>query len=98
MGWNLKEAALACGLPQGSWREWELNNRDPRGIQAVVGKIADQTGVDDYWLLTGRVTPTGGDGDGLPTPADPDMSAANAKCGPTPRRGGATYLCLTTTR
>ncbi len=29
MGWNLKEAALACQLPQGSWREWELKRRKP---------------------------------------------------------------------
>ena len=30
MGWNLKEAALACQLPQGSWREWELKGRDAK--------------------------------------------------------------------
>lgn len=57
MGWNLKEAALACGLPQGSWREWELKGRDPRGMQDVVDKIAEHTGVDDYWLMTGREAP-----------------------------------------
>lgn len=65
MGWNLKEAALACGLPQASWREWELKGRDPRGIQTIVEKIAERTGVDDYWLLTGKTTPKGGpDGGG----------------------------------
>lgn len=80
MGWNLKEAALTCGLPQGSWREWELKGRDPRGIQAIVEKIAERTGVDDYWLLTGKVNPTGGGGgdrSGLPTPADPDIGGGH---------------------
>lgn len=59
MRWNLKEAALACGLPQGSWREWELKGRDPRGIQEVVARICHGTGVDEYWLLTGKGDPHG---------------------------------------
>ena len=28
MGWNLKEAALACGVKAQSWREWELESRN----------------------------------------------------------------------
>lgn len=64
MGWNLKEAALACQLPQGSWREWELKGRDPRGIQSIVEKIAERTRVDEYWLLTGKTAPNGGPGGG----------------------------------
>lgn len=57
MGWNAKEAALACGLPAASWREWELNGREPRGIQKIVEKINERTGVDEYWLLTGKDIP-----------------------------------------
>ena len=54
MGWNQKEAALACRLPQGSWREWELSGRAPRSLVEVAGKIAEATGIDDYWIMTGK--------------------------------------------
>jgi transcriptional regulator with XRE-family HTH domain len=57
MGWNLKEAALACGFPPGSWREWELHNREPRGLVDIAARIAERTGVDKYWLMTGEVYP-----------------------------------------
>lgn len=62
MGWNQKEAALACGLSQASWRGWELNGRGPRDLADVAARISDRTGVDDYWILTGKthgVHPTG---------------------------------------
>ncbi|WP_142386444.1 XRE family transcriptional regulator [Mycobacterium avium] len=62
MGWNLKEAALACGVPAASWREWELSDRRPRDLFEVCQKIGERTGCDDIWLMTGRVTP------GAPTP------------------------------
>ena len=54
MGWNLKEAALACGLSPQSWREWEMQGRAPRNQVEVSEKISERTGVDDYWILTGR--------------------------------------------
>lgn len=57
MGWNAKEAALACGLPAASWREWELNGREPRGLQKIVAQISARTGVDEYWLLMGKDIP-----------------------------------------
>jgi transcriptional regulator with XRE-family HTH domain len=63
MGWNAKEAALACGLPQNSWRGWEAQSRSPRNVLDVVERIVERTGVDDYWLLTGRTKPR---------PAEPD--------------------------
>lgn len=44
MRWNLKEAALACNVPQGSWREWELFDRVPRNLVDVAGKISARTG------------------------------------------------------
>ena len=53
-GWNLKEASLACGLPQNSWLEWESNGRVPRDLAEVVERISRRTGADDYWLLTGK--------------------------------------------
>lgn len=69
MGWNAKEAALACGIAQGSWREWEVRNRLPRDFAQAAEKIAERTGVDKYWLMTGQVTPTRpGPDDGAESP------------------------------
>ncbi len=59
MGWNMKEAALACGFSQQSWRGWELQGHDPRGFADVVARISERTGIDEYWLLTGKELPTG---------------------------------------
>lgn len=67
MGWNAKEAALACGLPAQSWRNWEATKR-PHDFEAVCRKIADRTGCDLAWLMGAsnpRVTgeyPTGNRG------------------------------------
>lgn len=62
MGWNMKEAALACGFSQQSWRGWELQGYDPRGLQRVAEQIAARTGVDDYWIMTGRERMPSGNG------------------------------------
>jgi hypothetical protein len=79
MGWNIKEAALACGLPPGSWREWELHGRDPRGLERAAARISERTGCDEYWLMTGKTNgphpagPNGGEcavRDLNPEPAD----------------------------
>ena len=41
MGWgNVKEAALACGLPPETWRTWERDNVKPRNYEEVCVKIA----------------------------------------------------------
>lgn len=53
-GWNLKEASLACGLPQNAWLEWESKGRVPRNIAEIALKISEHTDVDDYWLMTGK--------------------------------------------
>ncbi len=51
MGWgNVKEAALACGLPVESWRNWERDGRQPRDFIAVCARISERTGVDLAWL------------------------------------------------
>ncbi len=50
-GWgNVREAALACGLPPESWRSWERDGRQPRNYVAVCAQISDRTGVDLSWL------------------------------------------------
>ena len=53
MGWNIKEAALACGQPPQSWRGWEIQGRLPQDIVSVAQAISDRTGVDRDWLLFG---------------------------------------------
>lgn len=59
MGWNGKEAALACGLPPQSWRNWESGKR-PHDYEQVCRAIAARTGCSLMWLLTGATDPTGG--------------------------------------
>jgi hypothetical protein len=55
MAWgNVKEAAVACGLPPESWRTWERDNVAPRRIVEVTAVIAERTGCDRIWLLTGE--------------------------------------------
>ena len=73
MGWNAKEAALACGLPAASWREWELRGREPRGLAQVAHQIADRTDCDEYWLITGKTTPLG------PTPDGGESAPSRAR-------------------
>ena len=53
MGWNVKEAARACGLPAQSWRGWELQGRAPHNFVTVALQIATATGVDLDWLVYG---------------------------------------------
>lgn len=55
MQWgNVKEAAIACGLPPESWRTWERDGVAPRRIVDIAEQIAAKTGCDYLWLLTGR--------------------------------------------
>jgi hypothetical protein len=59
MGWNIKEAARACGQPPATWRLWEIDGAQPRNIVAICKAIAGATGCDYLWLLLG---PDGGRG------------------------------------
>jgi hypothetical protein len=53
----MKEAAVVCGFNQNAWREWELDGRRPRALQEVCERIAEESGVDVIWLMTGRSAP-----------------------------------------
>jgi hypothetical protein len=55
MGWNAKQAAVACGVKPQSWREWEMFRRHPRDYEAVCRQIAARTGCDLVWLMCGQV-------------------------------------------
>jgi transcriptional regulator with XRE-family HTH domain len=51
MGWgNVKEAALACGVPVESWRNWERDGRLPRDLVTIASRISGATGCDVGWL------------------------------------------------
>lgn len=54
MGWgNVKEAAVACGLPVESWRNWERDGMEPRRLITIAMTIATRTGCDYLWLVHG---------------------------------------------
>ncbi len=53
MGWNIKEAAAACGVPAQSWRGWEIQGREPHRLTTIAMAIASRTGCDYLWLVHG---------------------------------------------
>lgn len=53
MGWNLKEAAVECGLSMNAWARYE-DGMSPRNLIQVVGLISARTGVDRTWLTFGE--------------------------------------------
>lgn len=59
MGWNMKEAAISCGINPQSWREWELSGRRPHNYEGVCKQIAVRTGCNLMWLMIGDPNPTG---------------------------------------
>lgn len=52
MQWNAKEAALACGFPAQSWRNWEAGRR-PHDYERICQAISERTGVSAAWLALG---------------------------------------------
>lgn len=56
MGWNVKEAAVECGLPPSSWTNWEAGKK-PRDYVATINRIVLRTRVDRVWLMTGEGSP-----------------------------------------
>lgn len=73
MGWNLKEAALACGIRAQSWREWELEHRKPRDYEGVCQQISERSGCNKVWLMSGYRPPPGGGAPRAPIPADESL-------------------------
>ena len=65
--WNQKEAALACGFAYSTWRKWE-DGANPHNLVDVAAQVATRTGVDEYWLMTGRRQAGGGGGGGPSIP------------------------------
>lgn len=61
MGWTQREAALATGVPFGSWQSME-DGRSARGLDAKVAAIVRATECNRDWLMWGEGTPP----DGLP--------------------------------
>lgn len=52
-GWNITQAARACGLPEATWRTWERGSL-PQQYHEVCKAISDATGLPLVWLLTGQ--------------------------------------------
>ena len=84
LGLSTEEIADRCGLKHQTWSTWE-RGATPRGMNAVVAKIALATGVNRDWLMWGGPLgeaeslatldrPTGGPGvaPGQPTISDKD--------------------------
>jgi transcriptional regulator with XRE-family HTH domain len=96
MGWgNVKEAAMACGVPAGSWRNWERDGRLPRDLAKIAALISGCTGVDCDWLIRGAAYPqsrsqmnNGGCTvrDSNPEPADSGVPAGETNTPMTGRR------------
>lgn len=66
MAWgNVKEAAVACGIPVESWRSWERDGVMPQGGRYfdLCTRIAAVTGCDYGWLVDRRPS-----GSSQPTP------------------------------
>lgn len=57
MGWNMKQAALAVGVPAATWRLWEAENAQPRNLVEIAERIADRVNCDFDWLLRGQRVP-----------------------------------------
>ena len=57
MGWgNVKEAAIACGIPPQSWRTWERDGVIPRDYFTRCAMISSRVGCDYGWLVDRRPT------------------------------------------
>lgn len=54
MGWgNIAKAAKECGVPTDSWRNWEVDGREPHRMVTIAMTIATKTGCDLDWLVYG---------------------------------------------
>lgn len=53
MGWNLAEAARACGQNDETWAGWEKHGRAPRKLHSVAREIAEASGCSYMWLMLG---------------------------------------------
>jgi hypothetical protein len=77
MGWrNKQEAALACGIPVATWSTWETGAK-PRDFEDACHKIANASGCDLNWLMTGQSS-------GRPGPDGLSVSKCTQPFGPTP--------------
>lgn len=54
MGWgNIARAAKECGVPTDSWRNWEVDGREPHRLTTIAMTIATRAGCDYLWLVHG---------------------------------------------
>jgi hypothetical protein len=85
MGWgNVREAALACGLPVESWRGWERDGRLPRDLITVGRAISSRTGCNLGWLVGMADGGQGGPGARVATDGHERASAVTREYPPGP--------------
>ena len=81
LGLTQREAAVRCGLDDGSWSNWE-NGANPRNMAKVVQQIHSATGVYMPWLMWG-VMPDG-EGSSILSPeggdTPPEQPDARSRC------------------
>jgi transcriptional regulator with XRE-family HTH domain len=51
-GWNVRQAAEHCKVPEQSWHNWE-DGKSPRDLAAKAQEIAERVPCDYVWLLAG---------------------------------------------
>lgn len=62
MGWgNIAKAAKACDIAIDSWRNWEVDGREPHRMTTIAKQIAGATGCDYLWLVHGPDRGQGGE-------------------------------------
>jgi len=58
MRWgDIARAAKECGVPTDSWRNWEVDGREPHRLITIAVTIATRTGCDLDWLVYGPNKP-----------------------------------------
>jgi len=73
-GWNVSEAAQACGIANATWQKWE-RGASPRKIEEKARQIADRCGCDYVWLMVGGALRS------RCCCVDPQVTPGNLACG-----------------
>ena len=75
MGWgNIAKAAKEVGVPTDSWRNWEVDGREPHRMPTIAMAIATRVGCAYRWLVHGP-----GRGDDVSTAPTPPIERSNER-------------------
>lgn len=76
-GWNVKQAADHCDIPEQSWHNWEAG-KSPQKIHEKAKRIADRAPCDYVWLVSGM--------EGRQTRSEKSDRRSHLRGLPTPKR------------